>query len=1163
MTKFGDREAILILGMHRSGTSALAGALTLLGARSPKTLMKGNRWNEKGYWESAKLERFHDELLASAESDWKSLKRFPPDWFYSNTAQEFSDELPGLLKREFGDADLFIVKDPRICRFVPFWLDELEKLEIKPKVVLPVRHPVEVAKSLVNRDGLPMEQALLLWLRYCLDAEAATRGVERAFLRYEDLLDDWRKVTSKIALKLSLSWPDAGPETEVEVDEFLTDGLRHNIASVEDLAGGNLFTDWILKAYDCFTLLARDDMDEVKVSECLADLDAIRSSVDYALPSVASMMEKCENTIAGLQKKADETGKLRQKNLQLTSELDEMRYANAVANEALSQTKKSLRKIKAEYKYLDRPSARRIAEIISKSERFLGRVAFLSAPSHLLPGRRRKARRKLRHRREAELIAKSEFFDRDWYLKQYPDVSLARREPLMHYVAAGAKEGRDPGPNFNTAWYLDTNPDVRELGLNPLVHYLLYGRDEGRITSLSDCPVPVEGVGLPEPIVAPPLDSEPNLSVLKTLHFTECDQPDISIIVPVYNEVQYTIRCLEAVAAQQCEWSYEVILMDDCSSDETQSLLMHIPGLRYFRNEHNQGFIANCNRGAELARGEYLVFLNNDTWVQKRWLSALRNTFREHGDVGVVGSMLVYPDGRLQEAGGIIWEDASGWNWGRMNDPFHPRYNFVRDVDYVSGASLMVSRFLFLNLGMFGRDLQNSYYEDTYLAFSTREAGYRVLYQPHSKVVHYEGVTSGTDERGGTKKYQSINKSIFFDRWKGALSSHLANGSDPERASDRAPKGHVLVVDSNTPAPDQDSGSIDMFNLIRILTTLGYRVHFVPLANFLYYGRYTEDLQSMSVECVYAPYYKSLEGYLSERGDVFDFAVLTRVDVAVRSLDVVKKFAPSASTIFYTVDMHGLREAREAELTGDPGKIAAAQETWKRELDIICRSDLSIVLSDYEAELLANNNCSNVEVLPLIRRASEGKATSSYERREGVLFVGGYQHQPNVDAVNWLIESIWPKVCRLTEERGLDPIELKIGGSRMPRWMAEFKGKHVTSVGYIDDLEETFGKARLSVAPLRYGAGLKGKVATSLGYGVPVVGTDIAFEGMPQKNLEVVRCSANRDDELAEKIVDLYYDRGRWEEICQSGPDYVNMHYSIESLSSQVESILQKAKSAK
>ena len=211
----------------------------------------------------------------------------------------------------------------------------------------------------------------------------------------------------------------------------------------------------------------------------------------------------------------------------------------------------------------------------------------------------------------------------------------------------------------------------------------------------------------------------------KPIEFPVHEQVEISIIIPVFNQLHFTQACLASLQEHPDAERFEVIVVDDCSTDATSDVIGKIPGIVYLRNETNSGFMSSCNRGAEQARGSYLLFLNNDTTVTPGWLSALRETFENEPNAGLVGSKLVFPDGRLQEAGGIIWRDGSGWNRGKFGDPEKPEYNFLREVDYCSAACVMIPKSLFERVGGFDSKYSPAYYEDTDLAFKVRREGSR------------------------------------------------------------------------------------------------------------------------------------------------------------------------------------------------------------------------------------------------------------------------------------------------------------------------------------------------------------------------------------------------------------------------------------------------------
>ena len=225
------------------------------------------------------------------------------------------------------------------------------------------------------------------------------------------------------------------------------------------------------------------------------------------------------------------------------------------------------------------------------------------------------------------------------------------------------------------------------------------------------------------------------------------ERPRASIVIPVYGQFTHTLACLRALAEHPPQLPFEVIVVDDGSSDETPELLPRVGGLRYHRRAANGGFIAACNDGAGLAHGDCLVLLNNDTVPQPGWLDALLATFDQHPGTGLVGAQLLYPDGRLQEAGGVVFSDGNAWNYGRFGDPADPRYAHVRDIDYASGAAIAIPRELFLQLGGFDARYAPAYYEDTDLAFAVRAAGFRVLYQPAARVVHDDGPVLTEAER--------------------------------------------------------------------------------------------------------------------------------------------------------------------------------------------------------------------------------------------------------------------------------------------------------------------------------------------------------------------------------------------------------------------------------
>jgi len=612
--------------------------------------------------------------------------------------------------------------------------------------------------------------------------------------------------------------------------------------------------------------------------------------------------------------------------------------------------------------------------------------------------------------------------------------------------------------------------------------------------------------------------------------------PRVSIVIPVYGHDEHTFNCLTSMLAHTRLDDAEIIVFDDASPVPTAQALAGVSGVKFFRAAQNGGFIESCRLGVEQARGEFLILLNNDVQVTQGWLENLLQVFRTHSDAGLVGARLVYPDGRLQEAGGIVWQDGSAWNWGRGDDPDRPPYRYLRTVDYCSGACLAIRMSDWKQLSGFDKVYAPAYYEDTDLAFRVRQMGKEVYYQPEAKIVHFEGISSGTDESSGVKRHQAINRKTFLARWNSVLQSHRPNGQQAQREADRGARARVLVVEACMITPDQDAGSVRMLAMLELLVELGCKVSLVA-DNIEYRQPYVGQLQQTGIEVWHHPFVDSVAQLLADRGKDFDVIIFCRHYIAARYLSDVRNWAPQAKIVFDTVDLHYLREQRLAQLEGSKALLESAETTRQQELGVIAGSDLTLVVSSVEQELLAKElPAAAVDIVTIIHETRQ--AAQTFAERSGLIFVGGFRHPPNIDAVTWFVGDVWPLVLQEQPD-----MTLTIVGSNMPGAIRDLRAPNVVVAGFVEDMDPLLDSARISIAPLRYGAGVKGKVNQAMACGLPVVATSAAAEGMNLMDGEELLI-ADSAQAFANAVLRLYTDEALWSHLAEGGKRSIEANFS-------------------
>ena len=609
-----------------------------------------------------------------------------------------------------------------------------------------------------------------------------------------------------------------------------------------------------------------------------------------------------------------------------------------------------------------------------------------------------------------------------------------------------------------------------------------------------------------------------------------------SIIIPVFNKAELTWQCLGSLVREVDFSRVEIIVVDNASTDNTEAVLARFADyIRVISNERNAGFVDACNQGAAVARGKYLVFLNNDTTVLPDWLDSLIETIEADATTGAVGSMFLYPDGSIQEAGGIVWRNGEAHHYGWGAAPDDRRFNFAREVDYCSAASLLVKKDIFERLGGFDRRFAPAYYEDIDLCFGVRGLGYKVIYQPASRLVHFEGGTAGADTTKGFKRFQITNRGKFIEKWRVTLEQDQLpqDLKQVTAASDRnRDRPRVVVFDERVPTPDRDAGSLRMLMILKSLAAWAH-VTFVPF-NRPQSLDYERALWRAGIETADAVDYRKLLKHEKVKA-----AIVSRPSMGSAFIHRIRRLNPHVTIVFDMVDTHFVRFQREYDLSGQTAALAEAKRYRKLERKLAQTSDLVWCASPEDKQAMERESPNTpIEVVPTIHKLHDsGKV---FAERQDLLFIGNFAHRPNEDAILFFMREVYPLVRQRLPKARLDII-----GDYASDAIKAYDSDEVRIRGYVPDVEPLLQNARVFIAPLRFGAGIKGKVGEAMAHGIPVVTTSIGAEGFGATH-GVDIMLADDPASFAEAITQLYSNGELWERLATNSRLLIKNHFAPE-----------------
>ena len=619
------------------------------------------------------------------------------------------------------------------------------------------------------------------------------------------------------------------------------------------------------------------------------------------------------------------------------------------------------------------------------------------------------------------------------------------------------------------------------------------------------------------------------------LEFPIYENPIISIIIVNYNQVSFLNECLNSILLN-VKTPYEVIIIDNNSSSITLEFLARLKNINLILENENLDFILGNNKAAIKSNGKYLYFLNNDTYIAKNCIETMVNTFLTDKDIGIVGSKIIRTNGKLQEAGCIVWNNGEVEAYGKNSEsPFDYKFNYVRTVDFCSGASLMIKKDVFASLGGFSKEYYPAYYEDADICLRCVKIGKKVVYQPNSIIIHKEN----GNVSGRAKKLTKKNLPIFLKNHKNYLNRIPKLNSIIKQRDIRNGK-RILFIEDQLPDVIKGAGQPRTKAFLDMLISEGFVVSFFPLQNSTAPHDILKFYQQKGVEVFDSSYQNALFFY--DRKSLFDYILVSRPHNASKVYNLLKWLFPNTKLIYDAEALFYCREIAKSEYENKPLNLNLLNQLKQNEMFLIKSFDTILTVSEKEKQLIETNiKHKNIFVwsMPYKSRIE----TPPFSKRQDLLYVGGLtpNNQPNVDAMLFFLSKVFPALLKIKPD-----IKLHLAGNFNSENLLPLMDSRVVRHGPVKNCELLFDSSKIFICPQPYGAGISLKLLEAISNGLPCIASPTAANSLPEGENGVL--IANNELDYVNAILNLDNNEELWQTLRINNLKYIDANFSYSSL---------------